>query len=86
MPMQVINKRAIPVYSGSWYASSFPKTWYSEDKTEITWDMLKGADGDPFVKGEAAEFDCFPLGSTNCSVGEHMQVFVVRRAFVLLVE
>lgn len=39
-------------------------SWYSEDKTEITWDMLKGADGDPFVKGEAAEFDCFPLGST----------------------
>lgn len=38
-------------------------SWYSEDKTEITWDMLKGADGDPFVKGEAAEFDCFPLGS-----------------------
>ena len=24
--------------------------------------------------------------STNCSVGEYMQVFVVRRAFVLLVE
>ena len=40
-------------------------SWYSEDKTEITWDMLKGADGDPFVKGEAAEFDCFPLGSTK---------------------
>ncbi len=40
-------------------------SWYSEDKTEITWDMLKGADGDPFVKGEAAEFDCFPLGSTR---------------------
>ena len=39
-------------------------SWYSEDKTEITWDMLKGADGDPFVKGEAAEFDCFPLGSS----------------------
>lgn len=40
-------------------------SWYSEDKTEITWDMLKGADGDPFVKGEAAEFDCFPFGSTR---------------------
>ena len=24
-------------------------------------------------------------GSTNCSVGEHIRVFVVRRAFVLLV-
>lgn len=43
-------------------------SWYSEDKTEITWDMLKGADGDPFVKGEAAEFDCFPLGSTKKAV------------------
>lgn len=41
-------------------------SWYSEDETEITWDMLKGADGDPFVKGEAAEFDCFPFGSTTC--------------------
>lgn len=40
-------------------------SWYSEDKTEITWDMLKGADGDPFVKGEAAEFDCFPFSSTK---------------------
>ena len=40
-------------------------SWYSEDKTEITWDMLKGADGDPFVKGKAAEFDCFPLCSTT---------------------
>ena len=45
-------------------------SWYSEDKTEITWDMLKGADGDPFVKGEAAEFDCFPLGSTNGNLVE----------------
>lgn len=40
-------------------------SWYSDDKTEITWDMLKGADGDPFVKGEAAEFDCFPFSSTK---------------------
>lgn len=66
--------------------------WFSEDdKQEITWrDWFSldeyWTDESPFVKGEAAEFDCFPLGSTNCSVGEHMQVFVVRRAFVLLVE
>ncbi|MEY8281583.1 hypothetical protein AAK917_10015, partial [Oscillospiraceae bacterium 52-8] len=51
-------------------------SWYSEDKTEITWDMLKGVDGDPFVKGEAAEFDCFPLGSTK---GKRMtKPFVMR--------
>ena len=50
-------------------------SWYSEDKTEITWDMLKGADGYPFVKGEAAEFDCFPLGSTkfNAQFGCHLK-------------
>lgn len=49
-------------------------SWYSEDKTEITWDMLKGADGDPFVKGEAAEFDCFPLGSTtHCTRSLHKE-------------
>lgn len=38
-------------------------SWYSKDKTEITWDMLDGGESDPFVKGEAAEFDCFPFGS-----------------------
>ena len=27
-----------------------------------------------------------PIRRTNCSVGEHIRVFVVRRAFVLLVE
>lgn len=66
--------------------------WFSEDdRQEITWrDWFSldeyWTDESPFAKGEAVEFDCFPLGSTNCSVGEHMQVFVVRRAFVLLVE
>lgn len=40
-------------------------SWYSEDRTEITWDMLCGEDGNPFVKGEAVKFDCFPFGSTN---------------------
>lgn len=40
-------------------------SWYSEDRTEVTWDMLYGEDCDPFAKGEAVEFDCFPSGSTN---------------------
>lgn len=46
--------------------------WFSEDdKQEITWrDWFSldeyWTDESPFVKGEAAEFDCFPLGST-CS-------------------
>ena len=39
-------------------------SWYSEDRTEVTWDMLYGEDGNPFVKGEAVKFDCFPFGST----------------------
>ena len=44
--------------------------WFSEDdKQEITWrDWFSldeyWTDESPFVKGEAAEFDCFPLGST----------------------
>ena len=40
-------------------------SWYSEDRTEVTWDMLYGEDGNPFVKGEAVKFDCFPFGSTT---------------------
>lgn len=45
--------------------------WFSEDdKQEITWrDWFSldeyWTDESPFVKGEAAEFDCFPLGSTE---------------------
>ena len=42
-------------------------SWYSEDRTEVTWDMLYGEDGNPFVKGEAVKFDCFPFGSTRFS-------------------
>lgn len=42
-------------------------SWYSEDRTEVTWDMLYGEDGNPFVKGEAVKFDCFPFGSTIIS-------------------
>ena len=42
-------------------------SWYSEDRTEVTWDMLYGEDGNPFVKGEAVKFDCFPFGSTIAS-------------------
>ena len=44
--------------------------WFSEDdKQEITWrDWFSldeyWTDESPFVKGEAVEFDCFPLGST----------------------
>ncbi|MBS6154535.1 MAG: hypothetical protein KH721_04415, partial [Collinsella sp.] len=40
-----------------------------DDKQEITWrDWFSldeyWTDESPFVKGEAVEFDCFPLGST----------------------
>lgn len=44
-------------------------SWYSEDRTEVTWDMLYGEDGNPFVKGEAVKFDCFPFGSTIRALG-----------------
>ena len=47
-------------------------SWYSEDRTEITWDMLCGEDGNPFVKGEAVKFDCFPFGSTKRVLDEHL--------------
>ena len=39
--------------------------FYSEDRTEISWDELGDLVICPFVKGEAAEFDCFPFGSTK---------------------
>ena len=39
--------------------------WYSEDRTEVTWDMLYGEGGNPFAKGEAVKFGCFPFGSTT---------------------
>ena len=44
-------------------------SWYSDDRTEVTWDMLYGEDGNPFVKGEAVKFDCFPFGSTKINAG-----------------
>ena len=47
-------------------------SWYSEDRTEVTWDMLYGEDGNPFVKGEAVKFDCFPFGSTRWTLHEHL--------------
>ena len=45
--------------------------WFSEDdRQEITWrDWFSldeyWTDESPFAKGEAVEFDCFPLGSTS---------------------
>ena len=38
-------------------------SWYSEDNREVPYEVLNG-DDDPFAEGEAAEFDCFPFGST----------------------
>lgn len=34
-------------------------SWYSKDNREVPYEVLKG-DDDPFAKGEAVEFDCFP--------------------------
>lgn len=41
-------------------------SWYSEDRTGVTWDMLYEEVNNPFVKGEASRLDCFPFGSTIC--------------------
>lgn len=38
--------------------------FYSEDRTEISWDENGVFSIDPFAEGEAIEFDCFPFGST----------------------
>ena len=51
-------------------------SWYSEDRTEVTWDMLYGEDGNPFVKGEAVKFDCFPFGSTTRTLKFQRSFFV----------
>ena len=51
-------------------------SWYSEDRTEVTWDMLYGEDGNPFVKGEAVKFDCFPFGSTNSQFSLYIKAFL----------
>ncbi|MCI5825965.1 MAG: hypothetical protein MR006_04795, partial [Arcanobacterium sp.] len=39
-------------------------SWYSEDNREVPMEVLDGATENPFDKGEAVEFDCFPSGST----------------------
>ena len=46
--------------------------FYSEDRTEISWDELGDLVICPFVKGEAAEFDCFPFGSTKSRTTERL--------------
>lgn len=61
--------------------------WFSEDdKQEITWrDWFSldeyWTDESPFVKGEAAEFDCFPLGSTR---EESVKLFFSENNFSLV--
>lgn len=40
-------------------------SWYSEDNREVPMEVLNEETEDPFVKGEAVKFDCFPLGSTR---------------------
>lgn len=38
--------------------------WYSAYRGEILWAEFFGEGDDPFVKGEALQFDRFPAGST----------------------
>lgn len=39
-------------------------SWYSEDNREVPMEVLNEETEDPFAKGEAVKFDCFPSGST----------------------
>ena len=59
-------------------------------RVAFTFDDSAGLGDNPSLPGAIGPggevFDRMNASSTNCSVGEHMQVFVVRRAFVLLVE
>lgn len=40
-------------------------SWYSEDNREVPMEVLNEETEDPFAKGEAVKFDCFPSGSTK---------------------
>ena len=40
-------------------------SWYSEDNREVPMEVLNEETEDPFAKGEAVKFDCFPSGSTT---------------------
>lgn len=52
-------------------------SWYSGDHCEVPWEVYFEGDGDPFVKGEAVEFDCFPFGSTMAVLGERLMALVL---------
>lgn len=58
-------------------------------RVAFTFDDSAGLGDNPSLPGAIGPggevFDRMNARSTNCSVGEHMRVFVVRRAFVLLV-
>ena len=58
--------------------------FYSEDRTEISWGELGDLVIDPFVKGEAAEFDVFPFGSTI--MRRYELFFIVRNVFALTIK
>ncbi|MDO4428450.1 MAG: recombinase family protein [Atopobiaceae bacterium] len=39
-------------------------SWYSGDHGEVPWEVYFEEGGNPFDRGEAVKFDCFPFGST----------------------
>ena len=43
-------------------------SWYSGDHGEVPWEVYFEEGGNPFDKGEAVKFDCFPFGSTNLPI------------------
>lgn len=54
--------------------------FYSEDRTEISWDEDGVFSIDPFAEGEAIEFDCFPFGSTaNMGAPFHRRIWRMKR-------
>lgn len=40
-------------------------SWYSGDHGEVPWEVYFEEGGNPFDRGEAVKFDCFPFGSTR---------------------
>lgn len=58
--------------------------FYSEDRTEISWGELGDLVIDPFVRGEAAEFDVFPFGSTKDNQRPYLKgVLIYRDVFLM---
>lgn len=50
-------------------------SWYSGDHGEVPWEVYFEEGGNPFDRGEAVKFDCFPFGSTTTEQRSLCSVF-----------